>query len=41
MKSEYNVGTKGLYTCLEEYVKDNFYLKNGKLTWKGKVIEND
>lgn len=41
MKSKYNVATKGLYTCLEEYVKDNFYLQNGKLTWKGKVIEND
>ena len=41
MKSKYNVATKGLYTCLEEYVKDNFYLQNGTLTWKGKVIEND
>ena len=34
-KSSYNVNTKGLYECLEEYVKDNFYLKDGEITWKG------
>lgn len=31
--------SKGLYECLEEYVKDKFYLKNGKITWKGEDIE--
>ena len=28
-----------LGVCLEEYVKDKFYLKNGKITWKGEDIE--
>ena len=38
-KSSYNVNTKGLYECLEEYVKDNFYLKEGEITWKGEKIQ--
>ena len=38
-KSSYNVNTKGLYECLEEYVRDNFYLKNGEITWKGEKIQ--
>ena len=38
-KSTYNVNTKGLYECLEEYVRDNFYLKNGEITWKGEKIQ--
>ena len=38
-KSTYNVNTKGLYECLDEYVKDNFYLKNGEITWKGEKIQ--
>ena len=38
-KSSYNVNTKGLYECLEEYIKDNFYLKNGEITWKGEKIQ--
>ena len=38
-KSSYNVNTKGLYECLEEYVRDNFYLKNGEITWKGEKIK--
>lgn len=38
-KSSYNVNTKGLYECLEEYVKDNFYLKDGEITWKGEKIQ--
>lgn len=25
--------------CLEEYAKDKFYLKNGKITWKGEYIK--
>ena len=39
-KSAYNVNTKGLYECLEEYVKDNFYLKGGEITWKGRKIND-
>lgn len=39
-KSSYNVNTKGLYECLEEYVKDNFYLKEGEITWKGEKIND-
>lgn len=39
-KSSYNVNTKGLYECLEEYVKDNFYLKDGEITWKGEKIND-
>ena len=39
-KSSYNVNTKGLYECLEEYVKDNFYLKDGEITWKGRKIND-
>ena len=38
-ESNYNDSSKGLYECLEEYVKDKFYLKNGKITWKGEDIE--
>ena len=38
-ESDYNDSSKGLYECLEEYVKDKFYLKNGKITWKGEDIE--
>ena len=38
-ESDYNVNTKGLYECLEEYVRDNFYLKNGEITWKGEKIQ--
>ena len=38
-ESDYNNGSKGLYECLEEYVKDNFYLKDGEITWKGKKIQ--
>ena len=34
-ESNYNDSSKGL----EEYVKDKFYLKNGKITWKGEDIE--
>lgn len=36
--SVYNVGYRGLYECLEDYVKDNFYLNNGEITWKGEKI---
>lgn len=39
-KSSYNVNTKGLYECLEKYVKDNFYLKDGEITWKGRKIND-
>jgi hypothetical protein len=39
-KSAYNVNTKGLYECLEEYIKDNFYLKDGEITWKGRKIND-
>lgn len=38
-ESNYNDSSKGLYECLEEYVKDKFYLKNGKITWKGEDIK--
>ena len=38
-ESDYNNSSKGLYECLEEYVKDKFYLKNGKITWKGEDIK--
>ena len=38
-ESDYNDTSKLLYECLEEYVKDKFYLKNGKITWKGEDIE--
>lgn len=38
-ESNYNDSSKSLYECLEEYVKDKFYLKNGKITWKGEDIE--
>ena len=38
-ESDYNDSSKGLYECLEEYVKDKFYLKNGKITWKGEDIQ--
>lgn len=38
-KSKYNVNSKGLYECLEEYVRGNFYLKNGNITWKGNKIQ--
>ena len=38
-ESNYNDSSKGLYECLEEYVKDKFYLKNGKITWKGEDIQ--
>ena len=38
-ESDYNNSSKGLYECLEEYVKDKFYLKNGKITWKGEDIQ--
>lgn len=38
-ESNYNDSSKGLYECLEEYVKDKFYFKNGKITWKGEDIE--
>lgn len=37
-KSEYNVNYKGLYECLEDYVKNNFYLQNGEFTWKGEKL---
>lgn len=37
-QSKYNVNTKGLYECLEDYVKANFYLQDGEITWKGKYI---
>ena len=37
--SDYNNTSKRLYECLEEYVKDKFYLKNGKITWKGEDIK--
>lgn len=37
-KSTYNVNYKGLYECLEEYVKNSFYLQNGELTWKGEKL---
>ena len=38
-ESNYNDSSKGLYECLEEYVKDKFYLKNGKITWKEEDIK--
>ena len=37
-QSEYNVNYKGLYECLERYVKDNFYLQSGEITWKGERL---
>lgn len=39
-ESDYNNNSKGLYECLEEYVRDNFYLKNGEITWKGEKIND-
>ena len=39
-ESDYNDSSKGLYECLEEYVKDNFYLKDGEITWKGRKIND-
>ena len=33
--SEFNVNTKGLYECLEDYIKARFYVKDGKLTYMG------
>ena len=34
--SDFNVNTKGLYECLEEYVKANFYLDdNGNMSFRG------
>lgn len=34
--SDFNVNTKGLYECLEEYVKANFYLDdNGIMSFRG------
>lgn len=34
--SEYNVNTKGLYECLEDYIKARFYLNNnGKISFMG------
>lgn len=39
-ESDYNNSSKGLYECLEEYVKDNFYLKDGEITWKGEKIND-
>lgn len=38
-ESDYNNSSKGLYECLEEYVRDNFYLKDGEITWKGEKIQ--
>ena len=38
-ESDYNNSSKGLYECLEEYVRDNFYLKNGEITWEGEKIQ--
>lgn len=33
--SEFNVNTKGLWECLEDYIKTRFYMKDGKLTYMG------
>lgn len=38
-KSDYNRNTKGLYECLEEYVRNSFVSKDGNLTWDGGIIE--
>lgn len=39
-KSEYNVNTKGLYECLENYVNDNFKtIKEEKVLYKGQEIK--
>lgn len=38
-KSDYNRNTKGLYECLEEYVRNSFVSKDGNLTWNGEIIE--
>lgn len=40
-KSEYNNNTKGLYECLEDYVRYNFVSQDGAVTWKGEVIKHD
>lgn len=40
-KSEYNNNTKGLYECLEDYVRHNFVSQDGVVTWKGEVIKHD
>lgn len=37
--SDFNVDTKGLYECLEEYVKANFYLdNNGNMSFRGQDL---
>lgn len=37
--SDFNVNTKGLYECLENYIKANFYLdENGTMSFKGKDL---
>lgn len=39
--SEYNTSRKGVYTCLEEYVNNNFIKdRKGNWTFKGKDIYN-
>lgn len=35
-ESAYNVSSKGLYECLEEYVKDSFRMVNETLVYNGK-----
>lgn len=40
-KSDYNNNTKGLYECLEDYVRYNFVSQDGAVTWKGEVIKHD
>lgn len=38
--SEYNVSSKGLYECLEEYVSNNFYKNDdNEMTFKGYDLE--
>lgn len=40
-KSDYNNNAKGLYECLEDYVRYNFVSQDGAVTWKGEVIKHD
>lgn len=37
--SKYNVNTKGLYSCLEDYIKDNFSCNEGVWYFKGEKLD--
>ena len=37
--SEFNVNTKGLWTCVEDYIKARFYInENGEISFMGKDL---